>query len=387
MKRSLLFLSENLDPESHTTQTISVVERFWDRVILMNLALEYEVHGIVGLQKHIEAYIEKYDVDTIWLSPGASCRVDPIWLFHLRQVRSRVGVVTQFSDSEHLFDCNDKYYAQASDVSLVHGAINQGKYELLSLNVVPGQLFDFSVYENRLRQLTRRYSLSFIGGISRSHRRALINKVKDRFPDMFLAGAGTEVGRVTTEDYLDVLANSKCVLCFSGVESTELAIDRRMTQFKGRFIESVFSGAIPIVEFDYSLKYLCGEYFEHLNMFGNADELIERVDYVLENYEQELEKLLNLRNHLGCQLNSNKLMACLVDHLDSRTQEITGYMDPIYGERFIRERFYYLGRFFAFLRISLAYEEIVKISGYLRYLNFGIIRAFGRGIWRRFSSS
>ena len=387
MRRSLLFLSENLDPDSHTTQTILVVKKFWERVVLVNLAMEYEIHGIFGLEKYIETCIEKFDVDTIWLSPGASCRIDPMWLFYLRRVRGEVGIITQFSDSEHLFDCNDKYYAQVSDVSLVHGAINQGRYESLGLNMVPGQLFDFSLYETRLPQSTRRYSLSFIGGITRSHRRALINKVKCKFPDMFLAGAGTEVGRVTTEVYLDVLASSKCVLCFSGVESTELTIDKRMTQFKGRFIESVFSGAIPIVEFDYSLKYLCGEHFNRLNMFASADELIVRVDYVLDNYAQEVEKLLDLKRHLGCQLNGNILMARLVDKVDSRTQEITDYMDPIYGERFIRERFYYIGRFFAFLKIALAYEEVVKICRYFRYLNFGIIRAFGRGIWRSFTSN
>ena len=376
---TILFVSENLDAQSHTTQTRACISRVSKRCIPVNIAECYSKFGISGFERYLKKLILIEQVGVIWIAPGASCRIDPQWIFGLRTEFPDIKIIGQFSDSEHLFENNDKYYAQMCDVSLVHGLVNVGRFESYGFNAVGGQLFDFDVYEKYDFEAPKKFDVSFVGGIARSRRMMMIEKLEDAGIDIFVAGANTTAGRLSTARYHEVLNSSKIVLCFSGVASTELSIDERMCQFKGRLVEAVLLGAIPLIERDPSTKLLCSDIYKDLKIFREVGQLEELIRDLLENYSSEKAKLKAIKSSIVARLAPEVLLAELKHGMTTDPQMLSKYIDPCFGLRFIKARIFFLGFFFGSLNFLRGCQELPYIFSYAKFFQITMVRELIRG--------
>lgn len=375
-----MYIGENIDPESHTQELLDNLAKSCDAIISFSLAVDYERFGNAGIGDFYESKIFENQIDVLWVSPGESCRIHPNWLYELRIKAPDLVIIACFSDSEHTFECNDKYFAQTADVSLVHGVSNINRFHMLSLNAIGGQIFDFELYD-RFRSDKKEIDISFIGGVYRSDRRAYFKALDDHGVQIRVAGFGSTEGWVSRERSLELIAKSKIHLNFSGVCSNYQKIDSRLNQFKGRLFETILLGTIPITQYDSSTEIMFGDYYALLNVFHNESEMIDRIDEVTKNFEKHKDNVEILRRYIINRYSPGKLISDLISPVKKFEVRPTNLIDSVFGQRFIRFRFFYLGKFLISLKARHFLSEASVIICQLNYLNYGVLHQFCRGCW------
>lgn len=375
-----MYIGENIDSHSHTQELLDNLTKSCDAFISFSLAVDYERFGNAGISDFYESKIFANRINVLWVSPGESCRIHPNWLYELRVKVPDLVIIACFSDSEHTFECNDKFFAQTADVSLVHGVSNINRFHMLSLNAIGGQIFDLELYD-RFRSDKKEIDISFIGGIYRSDRRAYFKALDDHGVQIRVAGFGSAEGWVSRDLSLEIIAKSKIHLNFSGVSSNYQQIDSRMNQFKGRLFETILLGTIPITQYDSSTEIMFGDIYSLLNVFHNESEMIDRIDEVSKDFEKHQDNVEILREYIINQYSPEKLISDLISPVRKFQVRPTNLIDSVFGQRFIQFRFFYLGKFLIGLKVKHIFSEISVIIGQLKYLNHGILYQFCRGCW------
>lgn len=134
----------------------------------------------------------------------------------------------------------------------------------------------------------KEYDMSFLGQVTHDRRHMAVRAMKqlsDKYNTYLLETEGFTLG-VPEDEYFDIMARSKIVVCPSGV----------VTQDSLRFYEALELGSIPIPD-AVSPVYGYSEYWSAVapnfpvEPYRTKTELIERIEDVLNNYDRYQEEV------------------------------------------------------------------------------------------------
>jgi len=215
---------------------------------------------------------------------------DADYEFEIHQLHQAIGdknFVIFFGDDELNFSKHNVYYAQIADLVLTASPMGVSRYKLYGID---SKLY-YSSYApiDLLDDLAGPYErdLAFVGGVKNKVGREVYIEHLARLFDLQIFGAGTRNGIISRSQMEKIFRTTKINLSFTGVSiigshSSFPAIESRCKQIKGRCQEILLAGGFVLTEYVPGLE----EIFEigpgkHLDVFHNADELIEKINYYL----------------------------------------------------------------------------------------------------------
>lgn len=354
-EKTIVFLNENLEPESHTSELISVAEKFFKQVISFNLSNLYKT-SLFGIAKAVENAICKYNPEIVLIGAGESFFFHPAELYDLKERLPKTKFIFIFSDPEHAFETSDKFYAQVADAVWIYSSAMKPRFEMYRINVVVGQIFDFALYDSLFcdDQSKKKFDVSFIGGVSRSNRQEYLQLLEGSPYTHIIAGYGSPMGRVSLKEKNQLIRESRIHLNFSGVVSHAGGIDNRCTQFKGRVIESILLGAFPVCEFDPAIYHIFGD---KLVYFSGPSDFISAIQSAVELLDESQGLQKELRSIVHTEFDPLTIFNQLVD-ANSMFNHQTRYVSRSFSKRYFDRRMYYFGFFLVKLRFSRLVGEM-----------------------------
>jgi len=363
LNNNLLFVSENLMNESHTSESLDILSKRYNIAGKIDLSSFYFQHGFNGCFLEISKLISKNNISLIILAVGASRLIDPDKIEEWRKSFPEIIICCAFSDAEVLFTRNDFYYAQHADFCWSFNPAMKSVFEMYDIPIVIGQLFDYKLYRKN-RTNNQDIKISFIGGIVRSNRSFFIEYLKKKEPDFYIAGYGTNKGIITRDEKNIVISRSLLHLSFSGVHDNELERNKRLRGFKGRYIEALLAGSLPFCQWDPTLVDLFGP---NVPFFNTPEELLENYKKLVFNPEKIKQIRKSMLNFYMKKYSNKKILLKIKNFKKQSPSKITCYLDKEFLELFNKQRFYFFGYFIVRLRLFMAFDELkgIKKSLYL----------------------
>ena len=216
MLGNVLFVGENLVPDSHTFDVISAIECFSDEVIKLNYVESYKENGKKKFESLILEYIELQYCNSIFFAIGEWLAIDILFIKRINAMEG-VKVILIVSDSEHQFEDVDRYYAQSVDLVWSLSPAVLPLYDLYRTKAVFSHPFDVTRYPKKYKE--KKYDVSFVGGVGRSNRMEYLEYLISKGVNVYLAGYGTKIGSVSVSKKNDIVYSSKINLNFTGVEN------------------------------------------------------------------------------------------------------------------------------------------------------------------------
>lgn len=359
----LIFISENLDFESHTTEAVDVLSQHFEVVESINLTSTYRLVGIDGIVDKIGRSVVYWRPALIVVALGASCLL-PIGSFsRWRLCSPGLKICTAFSDSEYLFDVNDFYYAQAADFSLVANPLMEWQFKLYNLEFVGGQLFDERVYSSSIGSV-KNIPVSFVGGTYRAGRENYLRHLEEDGIDVRVAGYGSKAGIVTRQEKNNLIRSSWIHLSFSHVHSPDLRRFKRLSGFKGRVVECLKLGTFPLCEHTSMIGQLFGS---ACLTFSNNIELKEKILYCLDNKDTLSSRVESMLAYYERKYSNSIIIENIKRLVRGQHAVISEVSDSTFERNFNRHRYFYFG-FFLSQRPHMALGEGRSI--YFRSFNF-----------------
>lgn len=356
-----LFISENLSKGSHTEDLISGIEKNIDLIEKINYTEMYEFNGKKKFESYIFSRIEEENISLLIFALGSALVIDVYFLKELNE-KTDCKIITMFSDSEHLFEYNDRYYAQASDLTWLLSPACKNQFELYGINTVWTQGFDINRYYKR--DIIKEFDVSFIGGIERSNRKEYIDYLEKNGIKVELAGYGTKRGLVSVEEKNDIVYKSKINLNFTGVENDYKKIFQRIKQPKGRPMEVSMLGSFTLSEYSYSIDEMFN-INDEIDIFHTKEELVEKVKYYLNNDELRMKMENKAYQKALNNYESKNSFFKVLEALDNiKNVNKTYYLDEEFCKKFVSKRFYYMTKFFLHGRFNESYLEMQTIKKY-----------------------
>ncbi|WP_373034664.1 glycosyltransferase [Sulfurimonas sp.] len=364
-----LFISENLSENSHTDDTISGVEANVNLIEKINYTEMYETNGKIYFEKYILKKIEEKNVELLIFAIGAGMIID---IFFLKKISEcfDLKIITMFSDSEHLFESNDRYYAQTSDLTWLLSPSTEELFNLYDINSVWTQGFDKNRYPKK--ELTKSIDISFIGGINRSNRLEYIDFLRENGINVELAGYGTDRGLISVEEKNEIVYKSKINLNFTGVENEDKKIFKRVKQPKGRPMEISMLGGFTLSEYSYGIEKMF-DVNKEIDIFHDKEELLEKIKFYLANEKSLEEKAQCAYNRAFREYETNNSFLKVLDALEKiKYVNKTYFIDDNFAKRFTSTRFYYMTKFLIIGELKASFDEIKTIIKYknITFKNF-----------------
>ncbi len=198
----------------------------WDSGLLCSI---FDAHPETFIQHNSKELI--YPERAIVIVVGKP-EVEPL-RWYLESIKSALVILT--SDEDSYFD----YHAaipERHEIWTQYYAPNKSDIKTRLLLGAPNRLKDYKINSH----LPKKYLWSFVGQMQNPFRDKCINLLKT-LPDGFLHRAGSFggiVGGIEYQEYLDIMCQSKYVICPAG----SMCVD------SFRFYEAMECGAIPITD-------------------------------------------------------------------------------------------------------------------------------------------
>jgi hypothetical protein len=370
-----MYISENLSPDSHTDDIISGIEAKSKLVEKVNYTEMYESVGKNEFESYIVTKIKENNIEIAIFAIGASMIID---LFLLKKINelNKCKIIVMLSDSEHLFEINDRYYAQAADLVWLLSPATEDMFRLYGCNVVWTQGFDMQRYP--VGEMNKCFDVSFVGGIQRSNRLEYINYLKDNGINVELAGYGTNRGLISTQEKNEIVYKSKINLNFTGVENKDKRIFQRVKQPKGRPMEVSMLGGFTLSEYSYGMEKMF-DIDTEIDVFHNKEELLDKVKFYLENDVECNKKAQRAYQRAVNDYETKNSFTKVLNELSKINHaNKTYFIDEEFSSRFTSTRFYHFTKFLLSAKYKAAYNELSSIRKYknlsLRNVYFDIPR-------------
>jgi hypothetical protein len=334
-----LFINENLDKGSHSEDFLKGISKTTNLIEAINYSDLYKLLGKFEFERHIKTLIKNNNVELLFFGIGAGMIIDIFFIKELSENYS-VKIIISFSDSEHLFEGIDRYYAQTADLVWVFNPSLEKIFNIYNINTFSNQGFDTYRYSKKVMKKT--IDVSFIGGINRGNREEYIDFLRKNGIRVELAGFGTKKGLITTKEKNKIVYQSKINLNFTGVLSDDKNIFKRIKQPKGRPQELALLGGFVLSENASGLEDIF-EIEEEIAVFHSKEELLEKIKYYLQNDEiRESMAVAGYKKALNSYetVSVVKELLCKLESVGNSNK--TYYVDSQFASLFTSARFYYL---------------------------------------------
>ena len=192
-----LYISEHLLLDSHVGEFIEGIQNNSFQTICIDYKKEYLLLGKNGFEEKIEKVIQDNAINLIVVGLGDSRVLDVEFLCKLSN-KLEIKICMIFSDSEHMFESHDRYYAQAADICWVGTEAAGSLFKTYGYKVF--EKHGFSKKFRNYLPVEKKYDVSFIGGYDRSDRIDYLNYLASNGINVFVAGSGSKIGRVTNKE-------------------------------------------------------------------------------------------------------------------------------------------------------------------------------------------
>ena len=271
---------------------INHTKKYFEKTIEINYAEYFKLNGPLKLETFIENTIKENQIDIIFIFIfNNNFEFSPLFLSSLK---NKCKLVFWLFDEEFLQQTFTKYYTQTADAVIITDYLGRAYYEKLD---IPTILYfsSYSKSEYFPVEVKKEYDVTFVGEV-RDERLKYINLLKDNGIKVEIFGRGSKNGIVSMEEMNIIFNKSKINLNFTAVQiipwiqKFDTVTVNRVKQNKGRPIEIALTKNFCLSEYAPSLKYVF-EIGKEIDYFRNADELLTKVKYYLENE--------NIRNEIS----------------------------------------------------------------------------------------
>lgn len=352
----VLFVSENLSPNSHTIDMLDGVLEVAELTITVDYYKEYNNLGKSKFELHLLKLIDENNIDIVIINLGTTYILDPYFLCDLSN-HKKINVVISFPDPEHNFDDNDRYYAQCADICWLFSSGVESLFNTYGYSTFVGQPYSTKRYP--YSSLPKIYDVSFVGGIDRADRRVYLDYLSDNKIEVMLAGYGTEIGLVTVPEKNRIISSSYIHIDFSKVENKKLNIFRRVKQQKGRTIEALLLGTFVLAEECPSLRTIFLE--SEVDFFNSPEELLAKIRFYLAN-KSLIEKMSKSAHIKALSYETASVFRRILSKIYSNQNAKKFFItDEIFEYKYLSQRYYYFSKFFFLLRFRSSYDEFKYI--------------------------
>lgn len=376
---NLILLTENLSPNSHTTDLLDGICSVYKNPIVINYYEIYSKNGRAALEHELIKCIESEKIDLILINLGTAYIIDPSFICKISN-KFGIKIVVIFPDPEHNFEDHDRYYAQCADICWLYSNATEYLFKLYGYKTFIGQPFSTKRYP--LIKSEKKYFVSFVGGIERADRKKYITYLNKHGISVELAGHGTNIGLVSVEEKNRIISNSYIHLNFTKVENKRLNIFRRVRQQKGRIVESLLLGTFVLTEGCPGIEDTFTD--SEIDVFNSPEELLCKINYYIRNLHLVLDmaakghqKALNFE----CSVVFNSLINVVKNISISDKYFI---VDPQFEREYVSTRYYFLSKFIFKLKFSQAFSELTKIIKMRKISLKNITYDFARGFKHAF---
>jgi hypothetical protein len=355
---NIIFLTENLSPNSHTIDLLDGIHSLYHDPIIINYFETYCEHGKSGLERLISKQIESSAIDMILINLGTTCIIDPEFICLISN-KYGIKIVVIFPDPEHNFEDHDRYYAQCADICWLFANATEYLFNLYGYKTFIGQ--GFSIIRYPLINAEKKIPVSFIGGIDRADRKKYISFLNEHGISIELAGHGTKRGLVSVEEKNKIISSSHIHLNFTKVENKRLKIFQRVRQQKGRIIESLLLGTFVLTEYCPGLRDIFSD--SELDIFNSPEELLFKINYYFKN-PQIISDMAARGHKKALYYESSVVFKRLTECVNCTSIMDKKFIgDSQFNIKYISSRYYFFSRFIFIFKFKQAFSELYSIIG------------------------
>lgn len=237
--------------------------------------------GQRGLEDYLKEYIRKHEIKIIYILELFSCEFS---LVFIEELRKSCYVFSYFSDIFEYFDNRHRFLAQVLDLAFVDDYFEKFKFKIYGIDsLLMFSSFDVNVYKDFGKDKKKDIDVSFVGRMDRIGRKEYIDFLTRHGFKVEVYGVGSQNGLVSREKMIEILNSSKINLNFTGISCVvENKVESRMRQLKGHCQEAALTNSFVLSENAPLIERLF-QIGSEIDVFDNADELLEKVKFYLEN--------------------------------------------------------------------------------------------------------
>lgn len=332
----------------------------------------YFSYGKKGFENYIHTLIIEKNIHIVLtLFVSGDLTLDIQFLKRLSE-RCRMGMF--FFDSELFFEPVDRYYAQCADlVVLPNSSYFTYPYSLLGIpSLSVGSLFERTKYVNK--KVPKDIDISFVGDITKGRRKEYLAALASHGYTVALYGAGTQNGRISFEEMIDVFNRTKINLNFSDSShqrtfdyqsNTDYSMAPNIAmyhkQLKGRPTEIALCGGFTLTQSALGLD----EFFtsEEIATFETEEELQNAISYYLNHPQQREAMEEKAYANAAERFDATRAMRIILPQLlQQEKKEKTVHLDQLFIRHFMTYHSLYVFNFFFKFKWNLMLEELRLIT-------------------------
>jgi len=379
---NILFICENIVIESHTGEILEGLKYISNKCIAVDYYSYFLNNGKKKFENKIKEIIINENINILIIGLGDAFVIDPFFLANLSN-NYNLKVCIIFGDPEHNFEHHDRYYAQCSDICWIFSPATTALFRLYGFSVF--DQIGLSKIHRYFGKVEKKYEVSFIGGINRGDRIEYLEYLKSNSINVFLAGSGSNIGKVTYATKDEIIQSSLIHINFSKVENKTLNIYSRIRQFKGRLYESYMLGTFCLTEYYYGIEEQLGPRYKQI-CFRSKEELLKMIKYYLANDSERDELTAHFKKIVLDDYSSSKVSKDFLKKFKLvEFKEKQFINDKMFSEKYFSMRVYYFGWFIGRGWVLNAIAELKGVSkGILHVKLKNIIFQFIRGLYHSF---
>ena len=311
------------------------------------LSIEFDSDSnVITLNKKLKKKIIDYKVN-IFLC-FSYYFIDPELL---KQIYKKIILIRFEGDDMAIFDHYSKWYAQFFDINITTNLSTHKKYKNLNYNSICHAMPSLSKSLIKINYPSQS-GISFVGQSLPTVRKKYIDAILNNGFSVNIFGEGSSNGTISEDEKFKVFSYSKINLSFSTVlpfSFTDIlnknSINNKKRQTVGRVFEIISVGGFVLTEDSDSLKhfFIPGE---HLDVFKNEKELLEKIKYYLKNDRVRVRIAKNGKKYFNKKYKHSKYFPELIRVISSikiKKRLLDGYEWPIslknFNTQFIRFKY------------------------------------------------
>lgn len=290
-------------------------------------------------------------------------------------------------DTPSYFDALDKYKTQFADLVVIPDNFHTFKYKILEIPVLgncmalPKEKIEYKKPDHF------DWDITFVGNIgAKNNRKKYIDALKAKQFHVDIFGVGSEHGFVEESQLEAIYRKSKININFTGIQYSHNSLLRqnisdRKREIKARPFEVASFGGFVLTEYFPGIESMF-ETGKEIDVFYNADDLIEKATFYLKNESIREEIAYNGFLRVQRDYSSDVVAKRIWNEVCSRPKSMctSSYTDRIYRKAYTNFRFKYLFLFFIKLKPLFFFQEFGKLFKYgcinLGFAHFYSIQGF-----------
>jgi len=335
----------------------------------------YLSRGSFKAEKIILEAIEKYNIQYVFVCVNTGDITFDVSFF--KKISDKAFLIFLLFDTPSYFDSIDKYYAQTADLVLLQDFYHTFKYKILEIPVLGNCI---SVPKEKIVNVENKHfdwDITFIGNIgTKNNRKEYIDALKAKGFNIDTFGIHSEHGFVDESEETNIFRKSKINLNFSGIQYSRNSVLRenisdRIREVKGRPFLIASGGGFVLSEYFPGIETLF-EIGKEIDVFYNADDLIEKATFYLNNESMRARIAYNGFLRVKRDYSSDIAAKRIWDEICSLSKSkcTSVYTDKIYRKAYTNFRFKYLVLFFIKFKPFFFLQEFCKLFKYGRF-SFG----------------